>query len=307
MPTGDVYPAIELGGSHVSTARVDLAARELVAGTHRRMRLDSGAPADAIIRQIAACAQLSAGSEPEAWGIALPGTFDFEAGVGHYAGAGKYESLDGVPLRPLLGQAIDPAPFDIAFVNDADAFLIGEWLGGAAAGERLAVGITLGTGIGSAFLEDGRIVTDDPRVPPEGRADLLTIGGRPLEETVSHRAIVARYASLAGSDGQPASGVGEIAESARRGVPAARQALGEAFRALGEALGPWLDRFGAEVLVVGGGMLGAWDLIESPLRAGVAAVAEDTGARLRLVPTAGTEEAALLGAAHRAAEVAGVG
>ena len=293
MPPAETIPAVELGGSHVSTARVDLEGGRLLPGSHRRMPLDSEASATEVIRQIAACARHSAGSGPEPWGVALPGAFDFEAGIGSYAGAGKFESLDRVPLRPLLARAIEPPPSDIAFVNDADAFVIGEWLGGAAAGERQVVGITLGTGVGSAFLEDGRILTDDPRVPPEGRADLLSIGGRPLEETVSHRAIVA---ALAREGPGRLTSVREIAEAARSGMPAAARALDEAFRALGTALAPWLDRFGARVLVVGGGMLGAWDLIEPSLRAGIAAH------EIRLVPSAGTEEAALLGAAHRARE-----
>ena len=301
MSPAETVPAIELGGSHVSTARVDLDARRLLPGSHRRLPLDSEASADAIIRQIAECALHSAGSRSEPWGVALPGAFDFEAGIGFYAGAGKFESLHRVALRPLLTRAIEPPPSDIAFVNDADAFVIGEWLGGAAAGERRVVGITLGTGVGSAFLEDGRIVTDDPRIPPEGRADLLTIGGRPLEETVSHRAIVARHASLAPGGQGGLSSVREIAEAARGEMPAAKRALGEAFHALGTAIAPWLDRFEGRVLVVGGGMLGAWDLIEPSLRAGVeaAGVAADA---IRLVPSAGTEEAAVLGAAHRARE-----
>jgi glucokinase len=301
MPSAETTPAIELGGSHVSTARVDLEARRLLPGSRRRMPLASAAAADEIIRQIAACARHSAGPASEPWGVALPGAFDFEAGIGFYAGAGKFESLDRVPLRQLLTRAIEPPPSDIAFVNDADAFVIGEWLGGAAAGERRVVGITLGTGVGSAFLEDGRVVTDDRRVPPEGRADLLTVDGRPLEETVSHRAIVARHAALAQEDQGGPTSVREIAEAARAGMPVAARALDEAFRALGTTLAPWLDRFGARVLVVGGGMLGAWDLIEPSLRAGIAAagVAAD---ELRLVPSVGTEEAALLGAAHRARE-----
>jgi glucokinase len=302
VPSEPAYPAIEIGGSHVSTARVDLSARRILPGSRCRMPLASGSAADEIIDQIGACARLSAGRWPEAWGVAIPGAFDFEAGIGFYAGAGKFESLDGIPLRPLLARAIDPTPLDIAFVNDADAFVIGEWLGGAAAAQRVAVGITLGTGVGSAFLEDGAIITDDPRVPPQGRADLLLIDGRPLEETVSHRAIVARHATLAGPGGTALTNVHDIAAAARQGTPAARQALDEAFRALGVALAPWLQRFEARVLVVGGGMLGAWDLIESPLRAGVEADAPDAGARLALVPSAGSEDAALLGAAHVAAE-----
>lgn len=301
MPSAETVPAIELGGSHVSTARVDLEARRLLPGSRRRMSLDSAAAADEIIRHIAGCARHSTGSASEPWGIALPGAFDFEAGIGFYAGAGKFESLDRVPLRPLLTLAIEPPPSDIAFVNDADAFVIGEWLGGAAAGERRAVGITLGTGVGSAFLEDGRILTEDPRVPPEGRVDLLTIGGRPLEETVSHRAIVARHAVVAQEGRGGLSSVREIAAAARAGTPGAARALDEAFRALGTTLAPWLDRFGTRVLVVGGGMLGAWDLIERSLRAGIATTG-DAANDIRLVPSAGTEEAALLGAAYTARE-----
>jgi glucokinase len=222
---------MEIGGSHVSTARVDLSAGRILPGSRFRMPLASGSAADQIIGQIGACARLSAGREPEAWGVAIPGAFDFDAGIGFYAGAGKFESLDGIPLRPLLAQTIDPTPLDIAFVNDADAFLLGEWLGGAAAAERVAVGITLGTGVGSAFLEDGAIVTDDPRVPPQGRADLLLIDGRPLEETVSHRAIVARYVALSAPGSPVLSNVHDIATAAREGQPAAQQAIDEAFRA----------------------------------------------------------------------------
>src|SRR5918995_2814353 len=124
-----VVPAIEIGGSHVSTARVDLDARQIVPATHRRMSLNSNGTLDEIIGEIAACAQHSAGEEPEAWGVAIPGGFDFDRGIGYFAGAGKFEALDAVPLRPLISRAIDPMPLDIAFVNDADAFLLGEWLG----------------------------------------------------------------------------------------------------------------------------------------------------------------------------------
>ena len=297
----EVYPAIEVGGSHVSTARVDLSGRRIIPATRRRMSLDSSAPADEIIREIASCARYSAGLESETWGVAIPGAFDFEAGIGFYADAGKFEALDGVPLRPLLAKWIDPAPLDVAFVNDADAFLIGEWLGGAAVGEQRAVGITLGTGVGSAFIEDGRIVADDPRVPPQGRVDLLSIGGRPLEDTISHRAILAAYATNAGPDAAELTTVHGIADAARHGSAAARQALDDPFRALGAALAPWLEGFGASALVVGGGMLGAWELVEPSLRAGLASVAPGME-RLRLAPSAGTEAAALLGAASRAAE-----
>ncbi|MEK8144748.1 hypothetical protein NKH18_33290 [Streptomyces sp. M10(2022)] len=59
--------------------------------------------------------------------------------------------------------------------------------------------------------------------------------------------------------------------------------LDHAFRALGVAMAPWLTRFQATVLVVGGSIAGSWDLVTAPLREGLA----DGGAPgLRVAPPA---------------------
>ncbi|MFD7471080.1 hypothetical protein ACFV8Z_02500 [Streptomyces sp. NPDC059837] len=52
-----------------------------------------------------------------------------------------------------------------------------------------------------------------------------------------------------------------MADEARAGSSPARAVLDEAFEALGRALGPWIIGFGASVLVMGGSITGAWDLI----------------------------------------------
>ena len=74
-----------------------------------------------------------------------------------------------------------------------DAFGWGEWMFGAATGNDRCVAITLGTGIGSAFLADGEVRQSGAGVPAEGRVDLLRISGQPLEEVVSTRAIERAY------------------------------------------------------------------------------------------------------------------
>jgi glucokinase len=144
---------------------------------------------------------------------------------------------------------------------------------------------------------DGVVVADDQCVPPEGRVDLLTIHGRPLEETVSRRAILARYSHVMGLHAATHVDVQDIADRARVGEIVARQVLEEAMVALGETLVPWLECFGARVVVVGGSMAGSWDVLARPLRTGM-----NQAAGVEVVCAAMPNDAALVGAAWHAAE-----
>lgn len=87
----------------------------------------------------------------DAVGIAVPGVVDPSTGRMLHANA-KYDFLRGFDLN-----AWSVAEFGVPAVveNDARAALIGETSSGSAAGERDAVLVTLGTGIGTAALIDG--------------------------------------------------------------------------------------------------------------------------------------------------------
>jgi glucokinase len=203
------------------------------------------------------------GPQPGArWGVAIPGPFDYAAGIGRFEGVGKFDSLDGFPLGDVLARELGAA--DVVFLNDAHAFGIGEWRAGTTHGHNRVLALTLGTGVGSCFLDRGSPVTAGPDVPPEGRADLLTIDGAPLEDTVSRRAILAR----AGAG--PEVDLRDLAEHARAGNAAARALFTDAFAALGRAMAPWVLRFGASLVVVGGAIAASWDLVAAPLSAGLA-------------------------------------
>lgn len=263
-------PAIEIGGSHVSAALVHPTG---AVGPIARTAIDGSADAATLLQAItAAAARIDAADS--SWGIAIPGPFDYDTGIGRYHGVGKFESLNGVDVGAALRAGLRPAPDGIHFVNDAIAFALGEWVSRVPVWKRM-VALTLGTGIGSAFLDEGRPVTTGPSVPPQGRADLLTVDGRPLEEVVSTRGILAAYK---GPDGPPATTVpavttaATVADIARRAAaddPWAAQVIANAYRTLGETLAPYIQAFGADGLVIGGGISKAWPLIEPPLRAGL--------------------------------------
>lgn len=296
--TAGQLPVLEIGGTHVTAAVVDTDRWVPVPGTAVRHRLDAGASADDLVQAIVAAAA-SAAPGGSRWGVAIPGPFDYERGVGDFAGVGKLEALRGVDLGRRLGAALGCPSDSVAFVNDARAFGVGEWVAGAARGHARAIAVTLGTGVGSAFLVDGVPKDHGPGVAPSGRLDLVQLGGHPLEDTISRRAIRATYAALAGSSsGRP--DVRTIANRARADDPHATRALAEPLHALGTVLAPLGVEFGASVVVVGGSIARAWDVVEHPLRAGMAAAASNWSQHFRLARAEQLEDAALLGAAWHA-------
>jgi glucokinase len=251
-------PVLEIGGTHVSAALVDPATWRLTTTT--RFSLDADASAAALLERFArAAGSLSAPAEA-VWGVAMPDPFDYQRGIGLFEGVGKFTALCGVDVGEALRARLRGA---VAFLNDADAFLLGEWAAGAAVGAKRCVGITLGTGVGSAWLVDGAIV--DPGVPPGGRIHRMDIAGAPLEDVVSRRAIRRAFAA---AGGDPTADVREIAEQARAGSPMARRVLDAAMTALGRVIGRCAAGFRADVLVIGGSMSASWDVFEPAFRAG---------------------------------------
>ncbi|WP_043671243.1 ROK family protein [Streptomyces xylophagus] len=294
-----MIPVLEIGGTHVTAALVDLRDGRVTSRTRRP--LDADGDAEAILGTVRHCADELRVPPGARWGVAVPGPFDYARGIALFQGVGKFDALYGMDVRAALLHGLRQRPGDVVFLNDAHAFLTGEWSAGTVRGHRRAVGITLGTGVGSAFLADGRIRDNGPGIPPEGRMDLTEIDGRPLEDTVSRRAILTRY-------GDPAADVHDIAGRARAGEERAQRVLDDVFTGLGTALGPHLVDFGATALVVGGSMARSWDLVAPALSAGLAAggwTPDDPGADARrtraMKPAGPAGDAALLGAARAAA------
>jgi glucokinase len=298
-----MQPVLEIGGTHVTAAMVDLSAGA-VHGEPAREPLSPQGSAEDILGRLARTASRLGAPPSATWGVAVPGPFDYEAGVALFEGVGKFDALYGTDVGTALRARIHPTPATLRFVNDADAFGLGEHAGGAAAGHARAICLTLGSGVGSTFLADGMPVNDGPQVPPEASAHRLTFDGRPLEDTVSRRAIRATYARAADGNPDDVPDVRGIASRARAGDALAGTVLDHAFRALGVAMAPWVTRFAATVLVVGGSIAGSWDLVVAPLRDGLT----DGGTSgLCLAPARLPDTASLLGAGRWAASQASDG
>ncbi|TDD29018.1 ROK family protein [Kribbella turkmenica] len=268
---------LEIGGSHVTAAVVS--SGSWAVDVVERADLESRKAAEVVLDQLAAAAR----KLPLANGlaVALPGPFDFATGVAWYRGQGKFDHLYGYKVGERLRGLLDLD--QILFMNDAEAFAVGEWTAGAVREVDRCVGVTIGTGIGTAFLADGRVVRAGETVPPGGELYKTSYDGKPLEDWISARAILRAYFARTGTE-EPEIGVKEIADRAREGTGDAREVLVEAFGVLAAALPPWLERFGVTKVVLGGSISGAFDIVREVFDFDVAA-------------TEDTEHSALIGAA----------
>ncbi len=294
-------PAFDVGGTHVTSALVDTATWQVVDGSSTRAPLETNGEAHVILDAIAGCGLAMAHAHQDrydissVWGAAMPGPFDYANGIGQFEGVAKFDSLNGYDVREGLLARLAPVGSAITFINDADAFAVGEWVSGSVQGRNRVAGITLGTGVGSAFLSYGRVVNSGGDVPPFGEVHLLEIDGAPLEDACSRRAMVRLYAESAGLGDEDVD-VARIAELARSGDEGAARAIREPLTRLGRGLAPWMLSFGAHALVVGGSIARSWDLVGPPLIAGLTSFEPSLGS-LEVVQAAHFDDSGLAGAA----------
>lgn len=278
--------ALDVGGTSVKSAQVAPGGR--VIGEPAITPIDSSGAAASILGTFAQIISTHLGQAQTSniIGVALgfPGPFDYGAGICLIEGVEKYRAIYGVDMRDALRARLDLGDLPILFRNDAEAAVVGEARYGAGRDYQRLIGVTLGTGCGSAFLVAGVAVTSGPGMPPNGWLYPLLFRGLRADDTFSRRGLEARLraARVAGID------VKQAAADARAGDVTARQVF-EAFGAdLGAFLNSFAAAFAAEAVLVLGRIACAIDLFGPPLRQALSVPA---------LPGERGPDAALLGAA----------
>ncbi|MFE7578134.1 ROK family protein, partial [Streptomyces sp. NPDC057521] len=91
-------PVLEIGGTHVTAAVIDTASARPAPLTVVREPVPADAPAGELLDAIAAAGARAEAPAGAHWGVAIPGPFDYETGVGRFRGIGKFEALHGVDV-----------------------------------------------------------------------------------------------------------------------------------------------------------------------------------------------------------------
>ncbi len=211
---------------------------------------------------------LSSGLSLGTVGFAFPGPFDFEEGVSRMRGLNKYDAIFGVPLREALlrfpGQRIIAPDTRMFFRHDIASFALGEAQRSLSADTRRILCLCIGTGAGSAFLEDGKLLTKDPRVPDQGWIYPFPFQGARIDDWVSARGLE-KVASEAGC--MPGMTGKELYRLASEGDSAARKAWNMFGKLAADAVTPFVQSFRPQLLLLGGQISGALEYFGPAIQA----------------------------------------
>jgi glucokinase len=258
---------IDIGGSHISCVAVDLPRRSIIEESRASQSVDNQAPAGEILNRWAAALGESIAkidrTRLAGLGFAMPGPFDYANGIARFTkDVVKYQDLDGIDVTKRLRELLAlPAGLDLRYINDATAFGVGEAWVGEASGVDRSISITLGTGLGSVFIAKGLPVVEGDLVPRTGALWHLPFHDEMADASFSTRWFIKRYAEISGTE---LAGVRQLAEMAVTDSQA-RDVFVEFGRNLADFLGPWIKKFAADRLVIGGNVSGAYNLFGSSL------------------------------------------
>lgn len=172
-----------------------------------------------------------------------------------------------IPMATYLERRLElPA----RLTNDANAAAMGEMIYGAARGMKDFFLITLGTGLGSGIVADGKVVYG--KTGFAGELGHVTVVNNGRRCGCGRKGCLETYASATGLTLSAREVFGkelsshELALAAEGGDARARKIFDETGRILGEALANAAVLFSPDAIFLSGGVAGAGELIFEPVR-----------------------------------------
>jgi glucokinase len=303
---------VDLGGTKMLVGVLDPGSRVVWESRERSTGQGEEELVELLVREVEEAREARGGVE--AIGMGIPATIDRERGV---ALSAVNLPIENLPIRDLVSEQTGLPSF---VDNDANVAALAEYLYGAAKGSRNAVLLTIGTGIGGGLILDGElyrgatgagaelghvaIEIDGPRCqgncPGRGCIETLASGtalGREGREAAEREpeSVLGRMRA----DGHEIDGTA-VTEAAIGGDATALGVFDLVGFRLGVALANFANIFEPEVIVVGGGVIAAGDLLLEPARIELQARALPPMNRTPVVAAKLGEDAGMIGAAAMA-------
>ncbi len=259
---------IDIGGSHITCQLVDLEYNILAPNLKVRMAVDSSGSKNSIleswVKAILKSVQNNKLKTLAGIGFAMPGPFDYFNGIAWFdKNVNKFQNLYGVNIKAELLQRLDlPNDFPIRFLNDASSFAVGEANVEPVSKFNRIIALTIGTGFGTTFIKKGLPVSGEDGIPEDGFLYHIPFQKSIADNYFSTRWFLSEYKIQTGND---IAGVKELAKLAEN-VPNAKELFNTFGKNLGSFLIPWIRKFNADCIVIGGNISKSFYFFEKELK-----------------------------------------
>ena len=271
----------DLGATSTDVALADLAGRIVV---HRQEASDIAAGPEAVLAHVEQLFEecvAEAGGDRSLWGIGIgvPGPVEFESG--RPVSPPIMPGWDGYTVRERFAERGVPVWVD----NDVNVMALGELTAGCGRGVDDFVFVKIGTGIGAGIVVDGRIhrgakgsAGDVGHIHVQaGREVICRCGMSGCLEAFAGGAALARDAEAAAREGRSEIlralldekgflDAADVAAASKHGDPVSIELITEAGRLIGQMLTGIVNFFNPSLVVIGGGVSGAGDLLLATIR-----------------------------------------
>ena len=295
----DLTLALDIGGTKIAAALVDPDGVLVHRGQLPTPHADSQQVWATVDTLIGAALAAADGRPLRGVGVASAGPIDLAAGTVSPLNIASWREF------PIVQRVADRTGLPVRLAGDVVCLAMGEHWRGAGQGVRFLLGMVVSTGIGGGLVLGGA-----PYLGRTGNAGHIghvvvdpagprcACGGQGCVEAVASGVNLARWAHEHGWDAPPEADAKMLAEAAGRGVPVAVEAFTRGAEAIAVAIASTAAVCDLDLVVLGGGVANAGEVLFGPLRAALANYAGLSFLRgLRVVPAALGGDAGLVGAA----------
>jgi glucokinase len=309
----DRVVGIDLGGTHARAGLFNLQGR-LLALQQTPIEAHQGAETGVkrLIRLVEGLLEDSHAGQLAGIGMGCTGPLDTERGL-----IQNPYTLPGWANVPVIGPLSDHFHVPAFLENDAAAAALGEYWQGAGRGVARLYMVTVGTGIGTAFVYHGEIFRGLGGAHPEGghlpvdpSGPECYCGQHGCWESLAAGPAIQRRAMEARPhfpDSTLAAGLGaaidahQVAQAAQAGDPLGVQVMGAVARDFSRGLAAVIELFLPEMIVLGGGVMQSLELFTPAIRETLQAINVMVPAnQIQVVPARLGNQAGIYGAAYTA-------
>ncbi len=271
-----LYVGVDIGGMSIKAGLVGEDGKIIVS---KAIPTRASAPSKEIVRDLAGLVKdlvLDNGlsiAQISGVGIGSPGSVDDANGVVRYSCNLNFRKT---PVTSIVKEHLRLENVKIS--NDANCAALGETLFGGGKGARNSVTITLGTGIGTGIVCDGKLITGNASAGAEGGHICIAVDGE--ECGCGSRGCFEAYASVSALIRQteraakehPESALNEIAKkegfngktafiAMKRGDEVAKQVVDDYIKYIGIGVVNYANIFWPEVFIIGGAISREGDVL----------------------------------------------